>query len=126
MKPEVTITTLVNQDKYISYLYHRDKNGKEHTKTVESINDKRHTINAMNIMAILQALTEIIRPSRIKIRTDSQYIYSAFANQWIDRWQQSDWINAKGQQVANKELWQQLLSMLEQHEYSFVLEEKNG
>ena len=65
------------------------------------------TNNQMEIYAVIDALRSV--KGTLKIYTDSQYVANAF-NKWIPGWQKRNWITASGKPVANRELWEQLIS----------------
>ena len=49
----------------------------------------------------------------IVFHSDSKYVINAFNRGWIANWQRNGWRNAKRQEVANRELWEELLLMTE-------------
>ncbi len=61
-------------------------------------------------------------PCALTIYTESAYIAGAMSQHWPDRWEAADWRTAKGRDVANKELWQELIKLLKEHEVSFDTE----
>ncbi len=60
---------------------------------------------------ILEALT---RPADIDITSDSKYLVEGMTN-WIHGWQRRGWINSKGEEVANQDLWHRLVALAERH-----------
>jgi ribonuclease HI len=51
--------------------------------------------------------------------TDSEYIVNAFTKKWIDNWQARGWRNAQKKPVANRDLWELLLPLVQQHKVKF-------
>lgn len=72
------------------------------------------TNNIMELMAVIQALFKTVSYqkdySKISIHTDSAYVLNGIT-QWIHNWRKNDWVNSKGQPVANKELWEDLYEL---------------
>lgn len=83
------------------------------------------TSNQSELVAITQALKRMLKKCVLTIYTDSTYIGAAIENKWIDEWQKKNWLNAKGEPIANAEIWQNLLKLLEGHQYSIVLDFKH-
>jgi hypothetical protein len=50
----------------------------------------------------------------VQLFTDSNYVVRG-VNEWLADWLKRGWKNARGEQVANLDLWQQLKTLLEQH-----------
>lgn len=79
------------------------------------------TSNQSELAAITKALKRMKDKCVLTIYTDSAYIGSAIDNKWIEGWQRKNWVNAKGEPIANAEEWQNLLKLLEGHRYSVVV-----
>lgn len=76
--------------------------------------------NEMELMAVIKGLETIKEPCSITIYSDSAYVVNAFLENWITNWQKNHWYNSKKQPVANKELWLQLIRLIEKHNVKFV------
>jgi len=48
---------------------------------------------------------------KVQLYTDSAYIVNCFKDGWYYNWEANGWKNAKGQPVANKELWEELIKL---------------
>ncbi|MCM1387832.1 MAG: hypothetical protein NC231_10920 [Bacillus sp. (in: Bacteria)] len=83
------------------------------------------TAHQAELMALTAALKRICKHCDLTIYTDSVYVPSC-VGKWLDKWQQDNWINAKGQPVANMEEWQDLACLLNEHSYHFVLGENHS
>jgi len=79
--------------------------GKEEIKL--SGNDPETTNNKMEMTATIEALKYFDKSKKIKLYTDSNYIYKGI-NEWIDGWKKRDWKTAGKKPVKNKELWVEL------------------
>lgn len=71
------------------------------------------TNNEMEAYAILQALTWLHKAGKpeVKILTDSNYCLRAIT-EWSKNWSRNGWRNSKGETVANKEIFQEILGLL--------------
>ncbi len=45
-------------------------------------------------------------------------VLNAYQNDWISKWKENDFKNSKGEDIKHKGKWQELLKILEKHEYS--------
>ena len=77
------------------------------------------TNNRMELMAVIMALQHTEKGSSIILYTDSQYIQKAFTEQWIINWKKNGWRNAHHDEVANKDLWIELLSLVNERHVDF-------
>jgi ribonuclease HI len=65
------------------------------------------TNNRMELLAAINALEALARPSEITIVTDSNYVKNGIT-EWIFGWKKNGWKNAAKKPVKNAELWQRL------------------
>jgi ribonuclease HI len=73
------------------------------------------TNNRMEMMAVIQALTALKRPSKVVIYTDSVYVRQGML-EWLANWIARGWRTADKKPVKNADLWQQLANLAAQHE----------
>ena len=78
------------------------------------------TNNRMELTAVIQALLALKEPCKVTLTTDSQYVVNGIVKGWAKSWRENGWRNAKRQAVANPDLWEELLPMLDIHEVEFV------
>ena len=76
---------------------------------------KETTNNQMELMAAIEGLKYISKPSKIKIFTDSKYVKDGI-NSWIINWKKNGWKTSSKQDVKNKELWIELDSQIAKHQ----------
>lgn len=76
------------------------------------------TNNRMELMAVIQALEALKRPTPIRITTDSQYVKRG-VGEWLPRWKRNGWLTAGRQPVKNRDLWERLDLALRQHTVSW-------
>ncbi len=74
------------------------------------------TNNRMELTAVIEALRKLNQPCEVAVYSDSAYIVNCFKQRWHERWQSNGWRNAKNQPVENQDLWQQLLSLMNEHQ----------
>ncbi|MDR2077723.1 MAG: ribonuclease HI [Rickettsiales bacterium] len=72
------------------------------------------TNNRMELTAVIEALGAIGHNREVKLYTDSQYVKNGIT-EWIKKWKKNGWKNSKKEDVANRDLWQKLDSLTEQH-----------
>ena len=92
-------------------------------KEIEKIisgREENTTNNRMEIMAVIKGLAALKEKCKVNVYSDSQYVVDAFNEGWIDSWQNSGWKTAGKKEVKNVELWQQLLSLVKNHEVTFI------
>ncbi len=73
------------------------------------------TNNRMELMAPIQALELLSRPSQVHLHTDSTYVRGGIT-QWIAGWERNGWRTASKQPVKNVDLWQRLKAACDRHE----------
>lgn len=127
MKPKVIIkATIVNEkNKRVSRakLYHTDSKGVKHQRIKEIKYENKQTIMSMCLTSVIIGLKELNKPSDISIYINYKILCSAFNQGWLDYWKKDDlWRTKKNEPVKHKELWQQLLELLEGHDYIFINE----
>ncbi|MCL4767956.1 MAG: ribonuclease HI [Hyphomicrobiaceae bacterium] len=76
------------------------------------------TNNRMELMAAIQALEALRRPSVVALYTDSAYLRNGITA-WIHAWKRNDWRTADRKPVKNAELWQRLDQALGAHEITW-------
>ncbi len=74
-----------------------------------------HTTNQrMEIRAAFEAVTQFSDdPRRILIVSDSTYVVKCFTDGWWRGWLQRGWKNSQRQPVANRDLWEPFLELVQ-------------
>lgn len=75
------------------------------------------TNNRMELIAAVQALDALTRPSQIEFYTDSQYLRKGIT-QWLAGWRERNW-RRKGGALANVDLWKALDSSIQMHQINW-------
>ena len=73
-----------------------------------------HTTNQrMEVMAAFDAVrTYLDDPRPICIVSDSTYVVKCFTDSWWKGWIRRGWKNSQGQPVANRDLWEPFIEMV--------------
>lgn len=72
------------------------------------------TNNRMELKAVIEALSVLLRPCDVVVHTDSQYVQKGIS-EWIHGWKKRGWKTASREPVKNVDLWQALDSAQQQH-----------
>ncbi|RRH70225.1 ribonuclease HI [Falsigemmobacter faecalis] len=76
------------------------------------------TNNRMELMAAIQALEALGRPSEITVVTDSAYVKNGVTG-WIFGWKKNGWKTADRKPVKNVDLWQALDAAQARHQVTW-------
>ena len=76
------------------------------------------TNNRMELMAVIQGLEALKKPTQVAVYTDSKYVADG-ATQWLHGWKKRGWKNAGKEPVKNSTLWKRLDELLKQHQVTF-------
>jgi ribonuclease HI len=69
----------------------------------------------MELLAAIQGLRSLARPSQVQLFTVSQYLHQGIT-QWVAGWEARGWKTREGQPVRHKELWLKLQETVDRHE----------
>ncbi len=81
--------------------------------------EEETTNNKMELTACIEALKLLKEECEVELYSDSAYVVNAFNENWIEGWIANDWKNSQKKPVANKEIWQELISLCEKHKVTF-------
>ena len=104
---------------YGAILSYTDKNGTEHIREY-SAGYECTTNNRMELLAAIVGLEALIRPCRVTLYSDSQYLVKAINEHWLDGWVKKGWKRGKNEPVKNVDLWKRLLEAMKPHEVTYV------
>ncbi len=76
------------------------------------------TNNRMELMAAIQALESLKRPSHVDLHTDSTYVRDGITK-WIHGWKRNGWKTSAKKPVKNEDLWKRLDAALADHQVSW-------
>lgn len=72
------------------------------------------TNNRMELLAAINALERLEKPSRLTVVTDSAYVKNGVTG-WIFGWKRNGWKTSAKKPVKNVDLWQRLDAAQERH-----------
>jgi len=81
--------------------------------------DPETTNNRMELMAAIQALEALQRPTTVSLHTDSKYLLDGITK-WIPNWQRNGWKTAARKPVKNEDLWRRLIEAMRPHDVDWV------
>jgi ribonuclease HI len=77
------------------------------------------TNNRMEMMAVIEALKALKRPCKVRLHIDSQYVKKGLT-EWMPGWLAKNWKTANKQPVKNQDLWQELNTLTQRHEITWI------
>ncbi len=77
------------------------------------------TNNRMELMACITGLSALKHRCSVIVYTDSKYIVNSVSKGWARRWKTYGWKRNKHEKAENIDLWDKLLSLIDQHEVEF-------
>lgn len=77
------------------------------------------TNNRMELMAAIEGLKAIKRPSPVTLYTDSKYVLQG-VTEWMDGWKARGWKTADKKPVKNQDLWVLLDEQAKRHTIKWV------
>jgi ribonuclease HI len=80
--------------------------------------DPQTTNNRMELMAAIQALEALNRPSRVQLYTDSVYLLNGITK-WVAGWQSNGWRTSAKKPVKNEDLWRRLIEAKNGHDVNW-------
>jgi ribonuclease HI len=76
------------------------------------------TNNRMELTAAIMALKQMKRfDIPVEVYTDSAYLYNCINQKWYKKWEDNGWMTSKNEPVENRDLWIQLLDLIEQFKF---------
>ena len=81
--------------------------------------EKETTNNRMELTAVIEALSKLKEPCKVKLTTDSKYVCDAVTKGWVYGWQKNGWKKADKKPALNVDLWEKLLPLLKTNEVEF-------
>ena len=78
------------------------------------------TNNRMELIAVIEGLKKLKAICNVEIYSDSAYVVNAINKDWIKNWEKNGWKNSNKENVANKDLWEELLNLLKKYPSTFI------
>lgn len=63
---------------------------------------------------------ELMQDRVVEVYSDSAYVVNCINDRWYKKWQVNGWLNSQRKPVANKPLWENLLSLLPFANITFI------
>ena len=73
------------------------------------------TNNRMEMMAVIEGLAALRKPSRVTLYTDSQYVQRG-VTEWMKGWKAKGW----PERIKNQDLWLRIDAAIQSHQVKFV------
>ena len=100
-------------------LHFVDAGGTLHVKEL-SRGYRLTTNNRMELTGVIQALSALKYPCKVKVTTDSKYVVDGITKGWAQGWKKRGWKKSDGKPALNPDLWERLLELLAVHEVEFA------
>ena len=81
--------------------------------------DLETTNNKMELTAVIKGFENLNNASEVLVKTDSTYVINGITK-WLPNWRAKGWINSAKKPVANKDLWEQLESLISNHKVDWL------
>ena len=78
--------------------------------------EKETTNNRMELTAVIEALSALKEPCKVRLVTDSKYVADGITKGWAESWRKNNWRKADKKPALNPDLWEKLLNLIEIHE----------
>ena len=86
-------------------------------------NEPNTTNQRMELIAIREALNYVKNVRRnsekVVIYSDSAYAINCYLQEWYVNWQANGWRNASKKEVANQDLWREIIPFFDNFWYDF-------
>ena len=100
--------------------------GSEREPLVLSGGEKPTTNQRMEILAAIRGLEALKQPSRVTIYSDSAYLVNCHKQKWHRKWRINGWVGSTKKPVANRDLWEALLDLVENRGHVVEFEKVAG
>lgn len=77
------------------------------------------TNNRMELTGVIEALSALKYPCKVKLTTDSKYVVDGITKGWAHGWRKRGWKRSDGKPALNPDLWERLLELLAVHYVEF-------
>jgi ribonuclease HI len=77
------------------------------------------TNQRMELTGAIEGLRSLKGRRRVELYSDSAYLVNCFRDKWYERWRQNGWKNVQNKPVGNRDLWETLIALVEQHDVTW-------
>lgn len=78
------------------------------------------TNNRMELTAAIEGLKALKEKCEVTLYTDSQYVANGINKGWARSWQKNGWIKSDKKPALNRELWEELITLIDRHDVTVV------
>ena len=78
------------------------------------------TNNRMELTAAIEGLKALKEKCEVTLYTDSQYVANGINTGWARTWQKNGWIKSDKKPAQNRELWEELITLIDRHDVTVV------
>lgn len=110
----------VKDGAYAAEIEYIRKNGESETREICG-EEKNTTYNRTTLLAIVTALKRFNRSCEIEIVTSNGFIKNTVECGNLLKWQENEWKTSKGEDIKNKELWQEFAQESKKHKIAVKL-----
>lgn len=86
----------------------------------DSGHESNTTNQRMEMKAVIEGLKKFNEGSEVEVLSDSAYIVNCFNEDWISGWKKRNWKTSKKEPVKNKDLWEELIALVNKHSVTFT------
>jgi ribonuclease HI len=79
---------------------------------------RKGTENELALKALINSFFILRKSCSVRVFTQCDGILNTIQNHWYEQWSKNGWINSKGKEVKNKDLWEMLMKYTENHTYT--------
>ncbi len=77
--------------------------------------EKATTNNRMELTAVIEGLSALKEPCKVRLVTDSKYVADGITKGWAESWRRNNWRKADKKPALNPDLWEKLLNLIAVH-----------
>lgn len=110
---QVSSASPKESEKQYGYVLECEIRGEPRTK--EGFGQTIGTFHKATLAAVVEALKRFKQPCKIYIHSENEYVLGSMAGH-LGKWAKNDFLNSKGKPVANKEEWQRVWELIQNHE----------
>lgn len=119
----VRLTTEVSKYIMIATLSTKLKNGRPYQKSYEEQRAGEKT-NLAEVKALLLGCRHLNQNQDFTLELDIKSAYIQASVRSLEKWQQSDWKNAKGKTITYKQQWQEIYELIKKYDVKIINEEE--
>ena len=114
---QTTIKGPRKQDGYYCFLLELEGNPNtlDGFGTLKMLNEQQSQIHTLTV-----ALKHMRKPCILSIYADSAYLDKVFNRGWLAKWQENGWKTSRNRPVSDREELEEMLKMLNTHEFSIT------